>query len=147
MDTRLVLLLHLFTTVFMSGVIWIIQVLHYPLFNMVGRENFGAYEIAHSNLISLIVAPVMLLELGFTAWIFFVPPVSVPSSLNWLNTILLAIIWLSTAFLQVPQHSILSSGFNEKAYRILVNSNWIRTVAWSAKAVIASVMVWSVMQA
>ena len=123
-----------------------IQVLHYPLFNMVGRENFSAYEAAHSNLISLIVAPAMLLELGFTAWIFFVPPASVPSSLNWLNTILLAIIWLSTAFLQVPQHSILSSGFNEKAYQFLVNSNWIRTVAWSARAVIASIMVWSVMK-
>ena len=146
MDIRLVLLLHLFTTVFMTGVIWMIQVLHYPLFNMVGRENFSAYEAAHSNLISLIVAPAMLLELGFTAWIFFVPPASVPSSLNWLNTILLAIIWLSTAFLQVPQHSILSSGFNEKAYQFLVNSNWIRTVAWSARALIASVMVWSVMK-
>lgn len=146
MDIRLVLLLHLFTTVFMTGVIWMIQVLHYPLFNMVGRENFSAYEAAHSNLISLIVAPAMLLELGFTAWIFFVPPASVPSSLNWLNTILLAIIWLSTAFLQVPQHSILSSGFNEKAYQFLVNSNWIRTVAWSARAVIASIMVWSVMK-
>ena len=143
MDIRLVLLLHLFTTVFMTGVIWMIQILHYPLFNMVGRENFSAYEAAHSNLISLIVAPAMLLELGFTAWIFFVPPASVPSSLNWLNTILLAIIWLSTAFLQVPQHSILSSGFNEKAYQFLVNSNWIRTVAWSARAVIASIMVWS----
>ena len=146
MDIRLVLLLHLFTTVFMTGVIWMIQVLHYPLFNLVGRENFSAYEAAHSNLISLIVAPAMLLELGFTAWIFFVPPASVPSSLNWLNTILLAIIWLSTAFLQVPQHSILSSGFNEKAYQFLVNSNWIRTVAWSARAVIASIMVWSVMK-
>jgi hypothetical protein len=131
----------------MTGVIWIIQVLHYPLFNLVGRENFSAYEAAHSNLISVIVAPVMLLELGFTAWIFFVPPASVPLSLNWLNTILLAIIWLSTAFLQVPQHSILSSGFDEKAYQFLVNSNWIRTVAWSARAVIASVMVWSVMRA
>ena len=146
MDIRLVLLLHLFTTVFMTGVIWMIQVLHYPLFNMVGRENFSAYEAAHSNLISLIVAPAMLLELGFTAWIFFAPPASVPSSLNWLNTILLAIIWLSTAFLQVPQHSILSSGFNEKAYQFLVNSNWIRTVAWSARAVITSIMVWSVMK-
>jgi hypothetical protein len=128
----------------MTGVIWIIQVLHYPLFNLVGRENFSAYEAAHSNLISVIVAPVMLLELGFTAWIFFVPPASVPLSLNWLNTILLAIIWLSTAFLQVPQHSILSSGFDEKAYQFLVNSNWIRTVAWSARAVIATIMVWSV---
>jgi hypothetical protein len=130
----------------MTGVIWIIQILHYPLFNMVGRENFAAYEAAHTNLITLVVMPTMLLELILTAMIFFAPPTSVPSSLNWLNAVLLGVIWFSTAFLQVPQHSILSSGFDEKAYRMLVNSNWIRTVAWSAKAVIATAMVWMVMK-
>ena len=130
----------------MTGVIWIVQILHYPLFNMVGRENFAAYEAAHTNLITVVVMPAMLLELVLTAMIFFTPPTSVPSSLNWLNAVLLAVIWLSTAFLQVPQHSILSSGFDEKAYRTLVNSNWIRTVAWSAKAVIATVMVWMMMR-
>jgi uncharacterized membrane protein len=141
-DSKIVILLHLFATVFMTGVIWIVQILHYPLFNMVGRENFSAYEAAHTNLITLVVMPAMLLELIFTAIIFFAPPASIPSSLNWLNSVLLGIIWLSTAFLQVPQHAVLSSGFDEKAYRMLVNSNWIRTVAWSAKAVIATSMVW-----
>ena len=142
MDSRIVILLHLIATVFMTGVIWIVQILHYPLFNMVGRENFAAYEAAHTNLITVVVMPAMLLELILTAMIFFVPPASVSSSLNWLNAVLLGIIWFSTAFLQVPQHSILAGGFDEKAYRTLVNSNWIRTVAWSAKAVIATVMVW-----
>jgi uncharacterized membrane protein len=145
-DSRIVILLHLIATVFMTGVIWIIQILHYPLFNMVGRENFAAYEAAHTNLITVVVMPAMLLELVFTVMIFFAPPTSVPSSLNWLNAVLLGVIWFSTAFLQVPQHSILSSGFDEKAYRMLVNSNWIRTVAWSAKAVIATAMVWMVMK-
>lgn len=139
-------MLHLIATVFMTGVIWIVQILHYPLFNMVGRENFAAYEAAHTNLITLVVMPAMLVELILTAMIFFAPPASVPSSLNWLNAVLLAVIWLSTAFLQVPQHSILAGGFDEKAYRMLVNSNWIRTVAWSAKAVIAALMVWLVMK-
>ncbi len=130
----------------MTGVIWIIQILHYPLFNMVGRENFAAYEAAHTNLITLVVMPAMLLELILTAVIFFAPPASIPSSLNWLNAVLLAVIWLSTAFLQVPQHGILAGGFDETAYRRLVNSNWIRTVAWSAKAVITTLMVWLVIR-
>lgn len=146
MDSRIVILLHLLATVFMTGVIWIIQILHYPLFNMVGRENFAAYEAAHTNLITLVVMPAMLLELILTAVIFFAPPASIPSSLNWLNAVLLAVIWLSTAFLQVPQHGILAGGFDETAYRRLVNSNWIRTVAWSAKAVITTLMVWLVIR-
>lgn len=130
----------------MTGVIWIVQILHYPLFNMVGRENFAAYEAAHTNLITVVVMPAMLLELIFTAMIFFAPPANIPSSLNWLNAVLLGVIWFSTAFLQVPQHSILAGGFDEKAYRMLVNSNWIRTVLWSAKAVIATLMVWFILK-
>jgi uncharacterized membrane protein len=145
-DSRIIILLHLIATVFMTGVIWIIQILHYPLFNLVGRENFTAYEAAHTNLITLVVMPAMLLELLLTAMIFFAPPASIPSSLNWLNAVLLSIVWLSTALLQVPQHSILASGFDEKAYKMLVNSNWIRTVAWSAKAVIATLMVWLILK-
>jgi uncharacterized membrane protein len=145
-DSKILILLHLTATVFMTGVIWIIQILHYPLFNMVGRENFAAYEAAHTNLITLVVMPAMLLELIFTAMVFFAPPASIPSSLNWFNAVLLGVIWFSTAFLQVPQHSILAAGFDESAYRMLVNSNWIRTVAWSVKTVIATVMVWLVMK-
>jgi uncharacterized membrane protein len=145
-DSRILVLLHLIATVFMTGVIWIIQILHYPLFNMVGREDFAAYEAAHTNLITVVVMPAMLLELILTAMIFFAPPANIPSSLNWLNAVLLGIIWLSTAFLQVPQHSILAGGFIESAHRMLVNSNWIRTIAWSSKAVIATVMVWMLMR-
>ena len=143
MDSRLLTLLHLIATAFMTGVIWIVQILHYPLFNMVGRENFAAYEAAHTNLIAVIVMPAMLLELILTVMIFFAPPANIPLGLNWLNAVLLGVIWLSTAFLQVPQHSILAGGFDEKAYRMLVNSNWIRTIAWSAKAAIAALMIWS----
>ena len=29
------------------GLIWIVQVVHYPLFGRVGREGFAAYESAH----------------------------------------------------------------------------------------------------
>ncbi len=146
MDSRIVVLLHLCFTLFMTGVIWIIQVVHYPLFNLIGDKNFAAYEATHTSLITWVVAPMMLLELGFAAWIFLAPPTSIPASLNWLSAVLLGVIWFSTAFLQVPQHSILSNGFNEKAYRFLVNSNWVRTFAWSARAVIATAMLWLVVQ-
>ena len=38
------LLVHAATTLFMVGVIWFVQIVHYPLFQRVGKDGFGAYE-------------------------------------------------------------------------------------------------------
>jgi hypothetical protein len=43
------------------------------------------------------------------------------------------VIWLSTALLQVPRHRALEAGFDPAAHRALVATNWIRTVAWTAR--------------
>ncbi len=53
---------------------------------------------------------------------------------------LLIVIWVSTAALSVPAHDVLTAGFSDGAYRKLVNTNWIRTVAWTARGVIVMVI-------
>ncbi len=52
----IVFLLHLGSTWFMVGLIWLIQIVHYPLFARVGVEQFVPYEREHSRLITYIVA-------------------------------------------------------------------------------------------
>jgi len=44
---------------------------------------------------------------------------------------------VSTGFWQVPAHRRLEGGFDVATHRRLVQTNWVRTVAWSARAVIA----------
>ena len=56
-----VLLANLSTTLFMVGVIWFVQVVHYPLFSRVGGEGFALYSKAHSRLTTY-VGPPMLVE-------------------------------------------------------------------------------------
>ena len=51
---------------------------------------------------------------------------------------LVVVIWLSTALLQVPQHGRLQRGFEARAQQALVNGNWIRTAAWSLRAILVS---------
>lgn len=70
---------------FLAGLIWTIQVVHYPLFPRVGREGFAAYEQAH--------------------------------------------------------------GFDADAHARLVSSNWIRTVAWSARALLLAWCGWKALEA
>lgn len=129
------LLVHVAATLFMVGLIWFVQVVHYPLFEKVGAGGFRAYAEAHSRLTSWVVGPPMLLEISTAALLLFLRPEGVPASLAWIGAALVAIVWLSTAFLQVPRHSALGLGFDEEAHDYLVLSNWVRTVAWSLRGV------------
>lgn len=117
----------------MTGLIWVIQVVHYPLFARVGAEGYREYQLAHQSLISLIVGPAMLVEALATGAIL-VTRRDAPAITA---AILLAIIWASTAFLQVPLHNALANGFDAQAHARLVDTNWIRTIAWTARGILA----------
>ena len=54
---------------------------------------------------------------------------------------LVAIVWLSTFVLQVPIHNRLKSGKDERLIRRLVATNWVRTIAWSLKALLLTLAV------
>ena len=134
--STLALLLNLASTGVMIGIIWFVQVVHYPLFARVGRDGFAAYEAAHSRRTTWVVAPPMLVELATGVWLAIFPPPGVSRTLLWTGRALIAVIWLSTAFLQVPAHRRLERGFDAKPHRALVLGNWIRTIAWTARGII-----------
>ena len=129
-----------FCTIAMTGIIWFVQIVHYPLFRQVGGEHFVTYERLHSKRTTWIVAPLMLLELASAAYFAFLPLIVMRRLETWIGLSLVVLIWLSTYALQVPQHSILGQGFKEHAYRRLVATNWIRTAAWTARS--ALVLTW-----
>lgn len=128
---------HLVATLMMTGLIWFVQVVHYPLFARVGAEAFGAYEQQHMRRTTWVVAPLMLVELATATAIWFAATPGLLWNLATGGLALLAIIWLSTACLQVPCHQQLSSLFTARAVTRLVATNWIRTAAWSLRGLIA----------
>ena len=133
MSPSTLLLSHAAATWFMTGLIWVIQVVHYPLFARVGAEGYRDYQLAHQSLISFIVGPAMLIEAVATAAILLTRR-DAPA---FAAAALLAIIWASTAFLQVPMHNALANGFDAQAHARLVDTNWIRTLAWTARGIFA----------
>jgi hypothetical protein len=142
-----ILIINVAATLFMVGLIWIIQIVHYPLFDGVGAAGFTSYQQRHQSQITLIVAPVMLTELVTAILLLLAPPLGVrkPSILASIG--LLVLIWLSTAFIQVPCHERLVTGFDADTYRWLVQSNWIRTLAWTARGLLVLGFVQSVFHA
>jgi len=135
-----VLYLHLTSTLIMVGVIWVIQVVHYPLFELVGRDNFVAYERSHTVRIGIIVMPTMLIE-AVTALGLLALLNGEGRELAFIGAMLLAVIWGSTALLQVPCHERLAVRYDEGAWRRLVRTNWIRTIAWSARGAVAILVI------
>ncbi|MFM1848787.1 MAG: hypothetical protein RL417_2261 [Pseudomonadota bacterium] len=127
------LLIHAAATLIMVGVIWVIQLVHYPLFALVGRENFTAYERSHTLRIGVIVIPTMMVEAITAAGLVIFVGGAAPLS----GALLLVIIWGSTWGLQVPCHERLAVQFDEGAWRRLVRTNWIRTVGWTGRGAIA----------
>jgi hypothetical protein len=120
----------------MLGVIWFVQVVHYPLFAKTGRADFRSYEQRHTSLTTWVVAPPMLVE-GITALLlFWFRPTGVSTWQLSIELAILAIIWLSTSLFQVPCHNVLSQGFEPVVHQRLVRTNWIRTAAWSLRGLL-----------
>jgi hypothetical protein len=140
--TVLIVFTHAAATVAMSGVIWFVQVVHYPLFGRVGKSGFADYETAHARLTSRVVVPLMLIEAVTAVALSFQLP---DQPLVWWGLALLVVIWASTFVVQVPLHRRLESGFDASVHRRLVNTNWVRTVAWTARGAIALVLLPTVM--
>ncbi|MFA6955637.1 MAG: hypothetical protein WC538_07185 [Thermoanaerobaculia bacterium] len=132
-----ILLLHAASTLFMTGLIWFVQVVHYPLFAAVGPEEFAGYASAHSVRTAWVVVPVMLLEMGTAIWLVAAPPPGVRRSRAIAGLLLLTLIWFSTAFLQVPRHERLGGvGFDSETVTTLVATNWVRTGGWTLRSML-----------
>lgn len=121
---------HAAATWALVGLIWTVQVVHYPLFAHVGGDEFRRYHARHTRQITWIVAPLMAVEL-VTASLLFV--VGVRETWLLVSFAPLAFNWLATWRVQIPLHGRLAAGFDADAHRRLVASNWWRTAAWSLR--------------
>ena len=97
---------HLVATVFMVGLIWFVQVVHYPLFNRISGDASIQYAAEHQRRTAWVVGLPMLVEGITTLWLFFDPING--RLLPLLGGLALLKIHLSTVFLQVPLHKKLS---------------------------------------
>ncbi len=126
--------IHLAATCFMTGVIWFVQLVHYPLFPEFEMGRFGKTMQRHQSQTSLVVIPAMVLELSTGVWLAVAQwPVShVPA----VALALLLLIWLITFSVSAPLHGRLEKGFEPQLTTQLVATNWARTLLWTARCVL-----------
>lgn len=134
------LLICLASTFYLVGLIWVIQLIQYPLFAKVGAQEFPAYHLEHTERIVLALSIPTLLSLGSSFTLVGVRPPGIPDWMTWLNLGLCLMFWVVTAIVQIPLHTTLSAGFQEALIKSLVDSNWWRTLIWTLQGILLVVM-------
>ena len=133
----IVVIFNLVISSFMVGLIWLIQLVSYPLFSYVNGEDFQKYHSVHVKKITPLVAIAMTFEAG-TALVLLIIAPEVSGLVLVMNLLSVCLIWGSTALLQIPYHRRLEFSSNKTLYtEKLVNSNWIRTTLWTFKVVVS----------
>ncbi len=138
--TAIVFVLHFASTWFMVGLCWLVQCVQYPLMAAVGEDAFTTYEAGHVARIGPVVVPLMLAELVTGGWLWLAGGEPFRQPVFGLSLGLLGLVWLSTFCLQVPLHDALGAGFDAGRHAALVRTNWVRTLAWSARGVLLGLL-------
>ncbi len=123
--------LNILFSAMMTGLIWLIQLVHYPSFKFIHQSRFVEFEVFHSRMITYIVAPLMAFEIMIAGLLL----AKLFSPLTVLCFVLVLLNWAVTAFLSVPCHQILVQHHDENIIDRLIKTNWIRTWGWTLKTI------------
>lgn len=143
MDSELVVL-NAVATWTMVGVIWIVQLVHYPLLALVGTDRSMEVADRHQRAISFVVGPPMAVEGLTTLALLITRPDRVSWWLPWAGAVSLAVALGCTVLLSVPRHARMAARPDPEVGAELVRTNWPRTIAWSAHGVITAAMLWQI---
>ena len=134
----MILVIHAAATWGMAGLIWFIQLVHYPAYRDVGDADFVIFQTRSPARTGWIVGPLMFTEAASAAWLLWRPPAGLSPTALWVGAFLVAVCWLSTVLVQVPIHLRLTARRDAAAIERLIRTNWVRTAAWTLRAVLVA---------
>lgn len=133
---------------YVTGQIWFIQLVVYPLFGQVGKDDYITYHKFYSRHI-----PVPVILPGFASFLLpialiFVRPEAVPSWMVLANVGCGLVGLVVTVGWEIPRHARLErEGKQEPVIRELIRYNWPRTLALTGSAVLTLLMLIAVLSA
>ena len=131
------LLAHLTATAVLAGLIWVVQLVVYPSFLLVGGgPSWPAFHAAHTRAVALAVGPPWAVQ-GLSVGLLLLQR---PGPLVLLTAALAAATVLVTVAVSVPLHTRLGDGYDDRLARRLISTNWWRTAAWTAGTCCAAVL-------
>jgi hypothetical protein len=137
------LLVNLTATLFLTGLVWFLQLVQLPLFFSIGAAELHSYVTRHRRRNTLLMAGPMLVEI-YTAVRLWRDASGwergeLPGGNLFVALLLLAIVWIVTFAWHMPQYGRLGRGDDDKAIHGLILSNWVRTACWTGRS---AIMLW-----
>ena len=106
--------------------IWLVQLIIYPSFQYTREKDFIVWHARYMSIISLLVIPLILLQIGVELMHIF------NDDYRWMRLLMIVAVLTSTFSLSVPNHRRLSCyGKDPLIISRLVLTNWLRTLLWS----------------
>ena len=137
MSAEALVLANLACAFFLTGLVWVLQVVHFPSMPRVGRDGFRDFARSSRARNTALMSGPMLIELIAAAWLAIVMRGGLPLFAGALVVVIWAVTWGRIA----PLHARLIRGYDAALVRRLIAWNWARTAAWSLRS---ATMMWIV---
>ena len=138
--STIILISNLVLSAFLTGLIWVIQVVHYPLFLRIEPDEFRAYEQSHQKRISMIVAPVMIVDIILSLLLVFTNYMENAQAYIIVAFALNLAVFASTLFIFSPIHQKLGNQYDNALIKKLISLNLMRTAMWTARTILLMVL-------
>lgn len=139
-----IVIVHAGATWFLVGLIWTIQLVHYPSFSSIDPEVYRDFQQRHMHRMGQLVGLPWLVEGITVLGVFLLAPDDRVRLLAAVGGVLEIVVIAVTVRSSIPAHNSLSQGFDELAHRRLLRTNWLRTGAWTARGIIALILLTSI---
>jgi hypothetical protein len=124
-------------TLYMTGMIWSMQILEYPLFALVGPKEFPTYHRRHNRGLPVFVILPSVAALVSAVVLIFTRPAHLSQWSPFVVAALDLVVVVVTAGREAPLHAKLDrEGYSQPVIRQLVQGNWIRTMLWTANGLL-----------
>ena len=125
--------IHLLATAILTGAIWVIQLIHYPVFKYIDKSYFKLFMKFHVRGILIFVLPFMLIEIVSGTYLFIIGHNSI---LFLFSLVILYLIWISTLSIFSNYHKKLQHDKDNDIINKLVKYNWFRTLGWTVRLIL-----------
>ena len=133
------LVIHLVAVALLTGVGWVVQLVVYPAFRLVGPDEWAAYHAAHRRAITLVVGLPWMVQAVSTVALLLDPPggrLVAAVFLAALGVVTVA----ATVAVAVPAHDRLTALHRDRDLTVLLRANLVRTLAWTGSTALTAVM-------
>lgn len=129
------LLFNLISTLLIAGILWFVQLVHYPLFNEMPAKNMVNYGYYHMQKISGIINLLFIIDFITIVFLLLLVNSDLSATLMLINISIFLFIVILTRITFLPIYQQISKNPNSILITKLINLNWIRTLVWSLKVI------------